>query len=166
MGSSPSSLSLTLLDQDAQPTPEAELIARLTTRIDAESLRGLVDGVVGFVGGDCDTAFEVRVCLAELHSNAVRHAGGATRVRVWRLSTANRLLVAVGDKYPRPPRRCADPALDAEGGRGLVLVEALACANGHVVHAAGKDVWFAVAIARRPSRTHPRSATVTGTHGR
>lgn len=155
-----------LLGKDAEPGAGAELIARLTTRIDAESLRGLVDGVVGFVGGDRDTAFEVRVCLAELHSNAVRHAGGVTRVRVWRLSTANRLLVAVGDKCPRPPQRCAEPALDAEGGRGLVLVEALACANGHVVHAAGKDVWFAVAIARRPSRTHPRSATVTGTHGR
>ena len=108
-----------------------------------------LDNVIGLVGVDDDTAFDLRLCLTELHSNALRHAGGATRVLVWRLPPADRLLVAVGDKCAAAPVRCADPAADTEGGRGLMLVDALSAANGHVVHAAGKDVWFAVTIPRQ-----------------
>ncbi|MYS83324.1 ATP-binding protein [Embleya scabrispora] len=150
---------------DAEPEPDAELIANVTAHIDAESLRVLVDGAVRFVGGDGDTAFALRLCLAELHSNAVRHAGGATRVRVWSLPVTNRLLVAVGDKCRSAPPRCAEPSPDAEEGRGLMLVEAHSAANGHVVHAAGKDVWFAVVIAR-PPQTRPPFTAIAGAHDR
>ncbi|MFI6586560.1 ATP-binding protein [Embleya sp. NPDC050493] len=136
----------TFPNQGAQPWAGAELIASLPARIDAEALRGLVDDVVGIVGGDEDAAFDLRVCLAELHGNALRHGGGATRVQVWRLPGGDRLLVAVGDRCTAPPVRDVEPGPDDEGGRGLMLVAALSLAGGHVVHAAGKDVWFAVAI--------------------
>ncbi|MFI1582300.1 ATP-binding protein [Embleya sp. NPDC020630] len=142
-------LSDALLDSDIELGSDATLIACLTRQIDGELVREIVDAVVGFVGGDNDTAFKLRLCLVELHGNAVRHAGGVTRVRVWWLRIVDQLFVAVGDKCSAPPLRCADPSLDAEGGRGLLLVEAHSSTNGFALHATGKDVWFALTIARR-----------------
>ncbi len=63
----------------------------------------------------------------ELVTNAVsasRSLDWPSPVRIWLLSDRASVLVLVWDANPEPPVRI-DPEDDAEGGRGLVLVEAL-----------------------------------------
>jgi len=78
---------------------------------------------------------------SELVTNGVRHAGTAMKIEVSRIDERT---VRVGvtdharDVEVRP--RIADD--DAEGGRGLFLVEQLASGWGSVASEAGKTVWF------------------------
>jgi hypothetical protein len=65
--------------------------------------------------------------VSELVTNAItatRAAGAVLPVRLWLASEGSRALILVGDASPGLPRRI-DPADGAEGGRGLLLVEAL-----------------------------------------
>jgi hypothetical protein len=67
------------------------------------------------------------VVVSELVTNAVAASAGlraAAPVLVWLGSDGHCLLLAVADVSPRPPVRL-DVWPDAEGGRGLALVEAL-----------------------------------------
>ena len=67
------------------------------------------------------------VVVSELVTNAVAASAGlrpAAPVLVWLGSDSHCLLLAVADVSPRPPLRL-DVWPDAEGGRGLALVEAL-----------------------------------------
>ncbi|WP_150241527.1 ATP-binding protein [Nocardiopsis quinghaiensis] len=83
-------------------------------------------------------AHPLLVCLAELHTNALRHTasglpGGRVRIEIQRRSRL--FLLRVGDDGPKPDAQVtvptklsagkAEPVL-AEGGYGLALVEALA----------------------------------------
>lgn len=82
--------------------------------------------------------------ISELVTNAVvasRATGLALAVRLWLLSDTARVLVLVGDGSSRSPER-AELAADAEGGRGLLLVEAVSTQWGwHHDHNGGKVVW-------------------------
>jgi anti-sigma regulatory factor (Ser/Thr protein kinase) len=68
------------------------------------------------------------VVVSELVTNAVAASAGlrpaAAPVLVWLGSDSDCLLLAVADVSPRPPVRL-NLGPDAEGGRGLALVEAL-----------------------------------------
>lgn len=70
--------------------------------------------------------------VSELVTNAI-HAtsviGSPGPIRFWLASDGARVLVAVGDDSPHPPRRI-DPTDDTENGRGLLLVEALSSDRG------------------------------------
>ena len=99
------------------------------------------------------------VVVSELVTNAVmasadlRPAVGP--VRVWLGSDSRCVLAAVADASPRPPVQL-DLGLDAEGGRGLALVEAFSSRWGwHPTTTAGlvKVVW---AEWRPPSQTGER----------
>jgi hypothetical protein len=72
-------------------------------------------------------------------------------VRLWLLSDQARVLVLVWDGDPRQPAR-ADPTMDDEAGRGLLLVESLSTRWGW--HGAGelggKVVWAAVRAELQP----------------
>jgi len=48
-------------------------------------------------------------------------------VRLWLLSDGSRTLILIGDACPHPPRRVDPDENEADGGRGLLLVEALSC---------------------------------------
>jgi anti-sigma regulatory factor (Ser/Thr protein kinase) len=88
---------------------------------------------------------EDTVCLlsSELITNAVRHARGPIGLRLHR--TVRELTVEVSDTSPAlPVPRLADS--DSEDGRGLSLVEMLARGWGARPTAAGKTVWFTLAI--------------------
>ena len=88
----------------------------------------------------------VELVVDELMTNAVsasRTLDWPFPVRMWLLSDRASVLVLVWDANPEPPV-LADPEDDAEGGRGLVLVEALSArwdwytgpgAGGKLVHA-------------------------------
>ncbi len=70
----------------------------------------------------------VELVVSEIVTNAVKasHAldGGPFPVRLWLLSDRKRLLVLVWDACPDPPVRM-EPDDCTEGGRGLMLVDAL-----------------------------------------
>jgi anti-sigma regulatory factor (Ser/Thr protein kinase) len=69
----------------------------------------------------------VELLVSELVTNAVRVSQSmahASSVRLWLRSDMRRVLMLVWDRNPRPPVRI-DATDDAEGGRGLLLVEAI-----------------------------------------
>jgi anti-sigma regulatory factor (Ser/Thr protein kinase) len=86
-----------------------------------------------------DTFSDLELLSTELITNAVRHTDSSCAVAVrW---TGVRVRVEVTDVSPaRPHRRHSSP--EAEGGRGLLLVESLATAWGSAPDPAGKTVWF------------------------
>ena len=85
-------------------------------------------------------AVETAVLLVtELVSNAVEHGGGSAVVEADLDDT--RLRVSVADTDPRLPT-AALAAIDAERGRGLLLVEALSSRWGATPQDGGKTVWF------------------------
>ena len=81
--------------------------------------------------------------VSELVTNAVQ-ASRAMRqaaVRIWLVSDRAQVVVFVWDASPQPPAR-ADPGEDAESGRGLLLVEAIAQRWGYFGYdGGGKVVW-------------------------
>jgi anti-anti-sigma regulatory factor/anti-sigma regulatory factor (Ser/Thr protein kinase) len=80
---------------------------------------------------------------AELVANAVRHAG--TRIELSVSRSARGLSIAVRD-YASAPTRLVGPAGEAEpGGRGLLLVEALATHWGCTATRDGKVTWATLA---------------------
>ncbi|WP_433894549.1 ATP-binding protein [Streptomyces sp. CA-111067] len=89
-----------------------------------------------------DEAFDELALLAsEVITNAIRYSRASCVVVVrW---TGARVRVEVTDTEPtRPIPR--DEQLDAEGGRGLQLVESLAADWGSAAVPGGKVVWFEV----------------------
>ena len=89
------------------------------------------------------------LCISELVTNVVQHAGTAARVS---MELADRLLVTVEDtgtwSAPRPGREDHS----ASQGRGLALVAAASEAMGHAHGADGSTVWFEIALDRNTAR--------------
>lgn len=83
----------------------------------------------------------VALLVSEVATNALVHGSGDVQVRVAHVGAGLRVEVSDGStRAPRP--RSADA--DAEGGRGLTLVDALASRWGTELTATGKTVWFEV----------------------
>jgi anti-sigma regulatory factor (Ser/Thr protein kinase) len=88
-----------------------------------------------------DYARDVETVTSELVSNAITHAGApAVGLELLRLEDPGAVVVIVTDPSSLPPVRRA-PAGDAEGGRGLLVVEALAARWGWAPHYPGKAVF-------------------------
>ncbi|MDD1063006.1 ATP-binding protein [Streptomyces cocklensis] len=111
--------------------------------------RLLRDQMAGW-GVDKDAADVAELLVSELVTNSVRHACRPTGrlIAVGAELDPDRLLrVEVADASDVPPVLRARSGPEAEGGRGLVLVAALAADWGtyprqHV----GKVVWFTLAL--------------------
>lgn len=134
-----------------QPEPADVVVAR----------RAVVEAVRGWrVPLAAERLGDLELLAAEVITNAVRHAQAACVVVVrW---DGARVRVEVADTHPGLPVQCGASS-DAEGGRGLVLVEALATRWGTGLRPGGKVVWFELATphARRSVRT-----AVTAVSGR
>jgi anti-sigma regulatory factor (Ser/Thr protein kinase) len=81
------------------------------------------------------------LALTELVANVVRHVPGR-RCTLLILRRPDGLRVEVTDGYPRPARTACGGDELAEGGRGLLLVEAVTDRWGTVPLPGGKTVWF------------------------
>lgn len=83
------------------------------------------------------------LCLSEVTTNAVLHAGTSMRVTV--SMHGNRCRVTVRDEgHQQVVHRRPVPAPDDVGGRGLLLVEEVSAAWGSEQSAHGTTVWFDV----------------------
>lgn len=81
---------------------------------------------------------DLALVVTELVANAVRHAGTDIEVRLFQLAHGVRLEVADGSTRPLRPRASS---VEDEGGRGLLLVDALSTRYGVEADAQGKRVW-------------------------
>lgn len=105
------------------------------------------------VAWDCDDPDEIAVLLtSEVVSNAVRHAADELELGIDVLVGLDHdvLRIEVRDGGPGEPRLQRPPE-DAVGGRGLLLVDALARRWGADRKVTGKVVWFELPIRRRQS---------------
>jgi anti-sigma regulatory factor (Ser/Thr protein kinase) len=86
---------------------------------------------------------DLALVITELVANAVRHAGTDIEICVQPIEGGVRL--EVRDKSTRPLRPRAALSSD-EGGRGLLLVDALATRYGVQGEPDGKRVWAELAV--------------------
>ena len=97
------------------------------------------------LGLQAEQGEDLLLVVSEMVTNAVRH--GAPPVELEVAADDEHVLVVVADGSPgRPQPRCADS--DAEGGRGMALVDVLAAEHGVRPQPPGKSVW--AALRRRP----------------
>ncbi|MFC9298617.1 ATP-binding protein [Streptomyces sp. NPDC057011] len=113
----------------------------LRTYLDRWGLDGLAD--------------DAELALTELVANVVRHVPGRECV-VLILRRPEGLRVEVADPCPGLPRPSRGGDALAEGGRGLLLVEAVTDRWGTVSIPTGKTVWFEC-DAKQP---HPPRTTI------
>jgi anti-sigma regulatory factor (Ser/Thr protein kinase) len=104
---------------------------------------------MGHLSGDAEQL------ASELVANAAEHGDGnpiglALR-RHAEPSGQPGITCEVTDTSPAMPRR-TEPGPDAERGRGLAIVEALARSSGVRTSQAGKTTWFTVALTDRAHR--------------
>lgn len=101
--------------------------------------------VAACVGAVQEVRETVALLVSEVATNALVHGSGDVEVSV---AVRDGLLrVEVSDaSTDSPVPRSADP--DAEGGRGLALVDALSTAWGTDLTPTGKTVWFEIATRR------------------
>ena len=79
--------------------------------------------------------------VSEIVTNGVRHAGTGLRLAMTR-PAPDRVRIAVTDWAPRAGVHVRTSSRDAEGGRGLFLVDHLSEGWGSVADDARKTVWF------------------------
>lgn len=126
-------------DSEAQPPLLLELGAS------PESAGAARDALCELLGDDGGEPAELAcLLLTELVANAVRYAGGQIFVRAG--VRAHLLLVEVRDSNERMPVLNATPRHDAEGGRGMLLIDRLADRWGAEPLPVGKRVWFELSL--------------------
>lgn len=86
---------------------------------------------------------DVELLATEVTANAIRHAATSATAIVRFLG--ERLRIEVGDGSPEMPVKRHMP-LEAEGGRGVPLVDALSDSWGVIPTETGKRVWFEVPV--------------------
>lgn len=119
-----------------------------TLRAEADSVRqarNLVMARLIDAGCTIETIEAARLVTSELATNAVRHAA-SDRYTVDVEVEHGVLLVEIADDDPAGVVEPGRPAAEAEGGRGLWLVDALVERWGvRATSAGGKAVWFQMA---------------------
>jgi anti-sigma regulatory factor (Ser/Thr protein kinase) len=93
-------------------------------------------------GGHGPMLDKMQLLVTELTTNAVIHAHSPIRLSV--MPAADHVRVEVRDDDPTPLGTPTRPSPDAERGRGLWLVDALATCWGVNNNERGKTVWFEV----------------------
>ncbi|MER6305104.1 ATP-binding protein [Streptomyces sp. NPDC001657] len=103
---------------------------------------GLRRAVRAHLGGPCA---DVQLCVSEIVGNVIRHLGEGTPVTVHiRGAAGGRTRVEVTDPDPRALPVLVRAAEDAEAGRGMALLDAVAVRWGVRQGADRKTVWCEV----------------------
>jgi anti-sigma regulatory factor (Ser/Thr protein kinase) len=105
---------------------------------------------------DQDVSIDALAVVDELTSNALRHGEAPYRVRLHRTPGRLRVEVADGSTVPAAPR-----SPDADGGRGLPLVQAYSLGWGQEPHGGGKVVWAELDLAGAPAAGPETARTST-----
>jgi anti-sigma regulatory factor (Ser/Thr protein kinase) len=102
-----------------------------------------------------DPSGDAELLASELVANAAEHTGsqqiGLVLRRHAEPGRRRGITCEVTDTSPAMPRR-RDPGPDAERGRGLAIVAALAHSSGVRATQAGKTSWFTLALTDRAHR--------------
>ncbi|MGW2647047.1 ATP-binding protein [Streptomyces sp. NPDC001393] len=124
----------------SRPPLDVELVAV------PKVLQGLRRTVRRYLDAPCS---DVQLCVTELVTNVIRHVGegSAVRVRVAR-TDGNRVRVEVTDPAGQALPESLPGTLDAEDGRGLALLDAVALRWGVEQEAEGKTVWCELGVHR------------------
>jgi anti-sigma regulatory factor (Ser/Thr protein kinase) len=111
---------------------------------DARSVRAARQFVQLALADDDDLATRAALIVSELAGNAVVHASSSYTVRIAVGAAVVRGEVVDGDRrLPMPRRANKIPSSDGHGGRGLVIVDAMADRWGaRPEEHGGKVVWF------------------------
>ncbi len=88
---------------------------------------------------------EAQLLVSELVTNAIRYGAPPIELQV-RCAGDDSLQVRVRDSDPGSPLQPRDADADAEGGRGLMLVDVISDAWGHEEDLDGKAVWFTLKV--------------------
>jgi anti-sigma regulatory factor (Ser/Thr protein kinase) len=131
-------------------TMRAELAADLTS---ARQARAAVRQALT-AWGMTRLCGDAQLLTSELVANAAKHGHGtpiSLALRRHADGTRPGITCEVTDTSPAMPRR-TDPDRDAERGRGLAIVTALARSSGVRASQAGKTTWFTLALTGRAHR--------------
>lgn len=104
--------------------------------------RRFADAALAAIGAEDARRDTARLLVSELATNVVLHAHTTMRLTV--LPVDDRVRVEVRDDDPGRPQTQRRPSPTAVGGRGMVLVDALATTWGVNGNERGKTVWFEV----------------------
>jgi anti-sigma regulatory factor (Ser/Thr protein kinase) len=105
--------------------------------------------------GAGDEAIDAAVlCASELATNALLHGDGPIGVDI---DLGSRARVTVHDQNPVLPEPL-DAGVDADAGRGLVLVGLFADAWGSALDEQGKAVWFELELRAKAREAYRRPA--------
>jgi serine/threonine-protein kinase RsbW len=114
-------------DRELTEQPSPPLLSRSFTRAQVTAVRHAVTRLAAGCGMAGRRLEDFALAVNELVTNAVRHAGGQGRVRLWR--TGDSLCCEVTDSGPGIPadrvEPDAPPPASAVDGRGLWLVARL-----------------------------------------
>lgn len=110
------------------------------------AVRRFVTGVLRLWHED-DLVADATLVATELASNAISHADSPFRISVDR--AVGVVCIAIQDATTTPARR-RQAAIDADGGRGMAIVEALSRRWGCDDLIGGKVVWAELVSSRRP----------------
>jgi len=132
-------------------TMRTELPADLTSARQARSAvrQALAGWGMGHLSGDAE------LLASELVANAAEHGNGQPISLALRRHAEPAeqpgITCEITDGSPAMPRR-VEPGPDAERGRGLAIVDALAQSSGMRATQAGKTSWFTLALTDRAHR--------------
>ncbi|GAB1329833.1 ATP-binding protein [Streptomyces sennicomposti] len=125
----------------AGPRPAQYRMSLTVSEHSARHIRRIVRSYLA-EWGMAELTDTVELAVTELVANVVRHVPDR-RCTVLLLSRAAGVRVEVTDSSPRLPATPRDLSPDAEGGRGLLLLDAVVDKWGVQSHGGdGKTVWF------------------------
>ena len=107
------------------PPPPDAIVATYATHADLGAVRALVGEHTATAGLSPERAEDVTVAVNELATNTVQHSGGAGRLTLWVQHGLAICQVSDGGHLTDPLFGRIPSRLDAERGRGLVLVNLL-----------------------------------------
>jgi hypothetical protein len=104
---------------------------------------------------------EAQLCVSELVANVINHVGSSTPATLAVSMRGTRLRIEVYDPDTRSLPTLTDTGCDAEAGRGMALIEAIAVRWGVELHADRKATWCELATGLAAPNGYLGGASVT-----